>query len=200
MKKFLLGLLTLSIIAFNIYLLSAGTYALFAGSGNLFQGIVFIGMGLILAFCLGIAMFVAKVTMESTKINAELLQMIMKMQMQNRGPAADNPLSMLNSLLKGFPGTMGGPDSEASIQILGTDENGNIKPMAEHTFKHGEDKDEILAKMLNIAFGHGKPAKKAIEEMGLDELKTELEKALAEEKYEKASLLRNKINELEKKK
>jgi uncharacterized protein YneF (UPF0154 family) len=199
MKKFLIGLTTLLIAGFDLYLIAAGVFTLFTGSANLFEAIVFIGMGLILAFCIGITFFVANVTMESTKINAELLQMVVQMQMQNRGQAPTNPLSMLSNLLKGFPGTMGGPDSEASIQILGTDENGNIKPMAEHTFKPGEDKDEVLAKMLNIAFGKEKPAKKAIEEMGLEELKAELEKALSEEKYEKASLLRNKINELEKK-
>ena len=201
MKKIITGFLSVSIVLFNIFLLTAGTYTIFTDKAHLFEGITLLSLGLVMAFCIGIFFFLSKVLMESTKINMELLQMVTQLQMNqmsSKGPAS-NPFSMLSNLLKGFPGTMGGPDMESSIQILGTDEHGNIKPMAEHTFKPGEDKDEILAKMLNIAFGNGKPAKKAIEEMGLEELKAELEKALAEEKYEKASLLRNKINELEKK-
>lgn len=198
MKKFITGLLSVSIVLFNIFLLTAGSVKIFQSRPDLnFEGLILFSLGLVIAFCIGIFFFLSKILMESTKINIELLQMLtqLKMNQMSSRDSTSNPLSMLSKLLKVFPET----DIESNIQILGTDEHGNIKPMAEHTFKPGEDKDEILAKMLNIAFGKEKPAKKVIEEMGLEELKAELKKALAEEKYEKASLLRNKINELEKK-
>jgi hypothetical protein len=197
MKKFFLSLIIFSVIIFDILLLAAGTYTVIVDKPHLFEGVVLLALGIIMAFVLGLTVFTITITAESSKINMELLKMVAELQMGGGKQKGENPFDLLGSLMKGFTGGPNLSGMNSSIQILGADENGNIKPIAEHNFQPGDNRDEILAKMLNIAFNKEKPAKKAIEEMGLPELKAALKKALEEEKFEKAALLRNKINELE---
>lgn len=191
MTKFIIGGISFLLVLFSLFLVGAGLVDIFSGA-NTFQSLVLLSLGIIMASVFGLTLFVAKVTSESTKINMELIRMMVDMQMnQSRsGAQGGNPFSMLQNLMKGFPGT------ETNLQILGTDENGNLKSM-EHHLKPGEDINEVLAKMLGVSFSKEKPAKKTIEEMGVKELKAELQKALDKEEFKKAALLRDKIKELE---
>lgn len=166
---------------------------------DLGRGFMFCSMGFIATTGL-IILYSIGAMLENLKIlNEKMIALIMSHNGSANNGGTRNPLFDLLSQLKQ---NMGDDDSielddddlpkSGSITIAKVGEDGSITPIERREFNSSDELDAIRKELLNKAFGN---KEKKLEDMTIEELETEREKAVDAQEFELATAIRDLINQ-----
>lgn len=195
---FALSLALLILFAAAGMVIGAGImiYDLYSDGPNFMQGFTVFSLSSIL-FLVSITSFIVSKVLTNTEVIADVLSRFMAHEMKKELAAGGNPLHQLFQNLGmggGFPGMPG--QMKGSIKMTGMDEDGNIIPLGEREFNSPEEFIKHRNEILANAFGkHPGGAKKKFEDMTIQELESEEQKAIDSQNFELAAAVRDLIKE-----
>jgi hypothetical protein len=194
---FAASLALLVLFSFVGIIVGAGTmiYDLYSSGPNFMQGFTIFSLSSIL-FLVSVTAFIATKILTNTEIMADVMAKFVAHEMKKEMSGGGNPLQQFLQNLGmggGFPGM---PNISGSIKMASVDEDGNITPLGEKEFKNPEEFLKYRNEILQKAFGKNPTkTKKKFEEMSIQELESEEQKAIDSQNFELAAAVRDLIKE-----
>jgi len=184
-----------SLILFSASMASYGVYTMVSDAlhgSDIGRGFLFFSLGILIIGVAAILYTLGAVLNNLKDMNLNLIPLLM----QGKGEQPQNPLADLFNHFKNNMDRNEMPDFplSGSMTIAKMNEDGSITPLEKREFSSPEEMHQFRDEMLKKAFAK---KDKKLEDMSIQELEVERDKAVDEQNYELAAAIRNLIEEKE---